>query len=350
MFKPNLQESSGPQYPKLRVRSSWDFENRTLEPNLLSFDGLESVRSFDASQYSDGHSFSSDENYFQLPDLEKNLLVRNASSGLSVVSHDSVRNDSDQKTDQEQPDDNLGNRCKEVRCIESEDLITDTSTHSNSAGLSPNIDTASNASSPGENMAVSGLTEVDNIDKENVDLGSSGSMENKELNRFHQGFVPPATEKKCPWLAENSASSSRTLKLTRSRSCKASLMKDSSSDWFDQEEIIQNNPPTGIEKDHIVRPEGFQRKTYTLNSNANARLSWAGYGNSERSAAIDVQNVKSSTDKESDFDSDLSPVRRENKDFESSNLLANHQVYFYCSPPFLYLFLCVFLIGLILEC
>ncbi|MCI19357.1 kinesin-like protein NACK1-like, partial [Trifolium medium] len=146
-------------------------------------------------------------------------------------------------------------------------------------------------SSPGENTAVSGLTEVDNIDKKNQDSCSLGLKENKELNLLHQGFVIPSIEKIKPWLVEKKPTSSRILKLTRSRSCKASLMKDSSSDWFDMEEIIQNTPPIGIQKDHIGRPNDFERKTCTLNYNPNAeRLSWAGFGNCERCSAVDMQN------------------------------------------------------------
>ena len=321
-------DSFGPQYPKLRVRSSTDFDNQIMEePNLLSFDGLESVRSFDASQYSDGHSASSEENYFQLPDLEKSLPIRNSSQVQSVVSHADVTNDSDQQIVHDQPHETLGNNCKEVTCTESEDPIIDTSTHSNPAGLSPNKYMNSNESSPRENIDVSGLIEVDNIEKENQDLCSSGLKENKELNSLHQGFDLPYSKNISPWLVEKSAYSSRILKLTRSRSCKASLLKDSSSDWFDQEEMILNTPSIGIQKDSNVRPEGFERRTYTLNYNANGeRLSWAGYGNCERCSTADIYNVKSSFEMEMDDNSDLSPVRKEKKERGSSNLPPKFQV------------------------
>ncbi|TKY55877.1 Kinesin protein NACK1 [Spatholobus suberectus] len=315
-------DSLGHPYPKLRVRSSWDFENRTaVRPNLLSIDCMESVRSFDTSQYSDGHSFSSDENYFQLPDLEKNLLVRISSPGLSIVSLDAAKSDLDKRKVEEQHEDNLGDRCKEVRCIASEELVKNTHTHSNPADLSSNLYTDSNASSPGgANTAVSGLTEVDSRDKENLDLCSSGLKDNKEINHLQVRFVLPSPEKISPWLAQNSASSSGTLKLTRSRSCKASLMRHSSSDWFDQEEMIQNTPPIGIEKDFTGIPEGLHKKTCTLNYNANAeRLSWAGYENSLGYAAVDVQNMKSTPSNESYNEKSSAPGRKEKNDLGSSN-------------------------------
>lgn len=344
MFIPNLQENLDPQYPKLRVRSSWDFENQTEEPNLSNFDCLESIRSFDASQYSDGHSFSSDDNYFQLPDLEKNLPIRISSAGLSVASLDAVRNDLDRKNIEEQHDENFGDSCMEVSCIESEDLMTNTHTPSKAADLSPNLYTDSNGSSPGANTAVSGLTEVDNRDKENLDLCSPALTENKVLNRFHQEFVLPSPEKISSLLAEYGASSSRSLKLIRSRSCKASLLRDSSSDWFDQDNIIQNTPPLGIENNFTGRLQDFQRKTYTLNYNdaKGERLSWTGCGNFVGSAAFNAQNVRTSTDKVSDDNGVLAPEREANKDLGSSNLPANHEVC-YCSSSFLCCFLMVLL-------
>ncbi|KAG4401715.1 hypothetical protein GLYMA_02G050400v4 [Glycine max] len=306
-------DSSGHQYPKLRVRGSFDFENQTAErQNLSSFDCVESVRSFDASQYSDGHSLSSDENYFQLPDLEKNLPVRISSPALSIVSHDAAKNDLDQKS----VEDNLGDRCREIRCIESDDLNSNTHTFST-------------ASSP----AVSGLTDVDNTDKENLDLCSSVLKNNKEVADLvlpslflQEHFVLPSSEKISPGLTQSSASSSKTTKLTRSRSCKASLMRYPSSDWFDQEEMIQNAPPIGSEKDFTRRPEGLQRKTCTHHSNANAkRLSWAGYANS-LGRASDVQNMKSSIDNGSYKDNSLPQGRNGKNDLESSNLQGNPEV------------------------
>ncbi|CAI8609055.1 unnamed protein product [Vicia faba] len=345
-------ESLGPLYPKLRVRCSMDFDNQIEEPNILGFDTLETVRSFDASQYSDGHSVSSEENYFQLPDLEKNLPIRISSQAMSVVSHDDETNDLDQKIVQEQPNDELEDSCMKVRCIVSEDPITNTDTLSNPASLSPNRDTDSNASSLGENMVVSGLTEVDNIDKENQDMCSSpgettavsgltevvnidkenqdscsfGLKERKELNRFHQRSFLPSYEKISPWMVGTSVSSSRILKLTRSRSCEASLMKDSSSDWFDLEEIIQKTPPIGTYKDQIRRPEGYDRRTYTINYNPNAeRLSWSGFGHCVRCSTVDMQNQKPSFDMEID-DGDLSPVRREKKERGRSKPPPYHKV------------------------
>lgn len=278
-----------PQYPKLRVRKSWDLENQREEPNVLSLDCEESVRSFDASQYSDGHSFSSDENLFQLPDLEKNLMVRSSSPGMSVTSIDAAHSDLDQKNVEDQHEEDY---CKEVRCIELEDPITNTHTPSKPEDLRSNNYTDSNASSPHAKTAMSRLIVVDNGDKNNLDLCSSGLKEDKRLNHLRPDFVLPSTK-----------NSSRTLKLSRSRSCKASLMRDLPFDWFEDDEVIQNTPPIGNEKEFVGRPEGFLRKVHTLNYKANGeRPSQNGHGNPMESSVVDddVQNVKSSMDKESE--------------------------------------------------
>ncbi|XP_014509314.1 kinesin-like protein KIN-7H [Vigna radiata var. radiata] len=316
-------DSLGHQYPKLRVRNSFDFENRTVElPNSLSFDCIESIRSFDASQYSDGHSISSDENYFQLPDLEKSLPVRISSPALSVESFDDARNDLDQKSVEEQHEDNLEERCREVRRNGSEDIITNTHKHSNSADISKILYTESVASSP----TVSGLTEVDNRDKENPDLWSAGLKDNKEINSLEERFVLPSPQKISRSLTQSGASSSKTVKLTRSRSCKATLMRDTSSDWFDQEEMIQNTTPIGIEKDFTGTPEGPQKKTSTLNYNAKAeRLSSDAHENSLEST-VDIQNTKTYIDNGSCDDNSLPPGEKEKDDLESSNLQANPEV------------------------
>lgn len=307
-------ESLDPQYPNLHVRNSWNFENQREEPNVLSLDGEESVRSFDASQYSDGHSFSSDENLFQLPDLEKNLLVRSSSPGLP--------NDLDQKNVEDQHEED---NCKEVRCIELEDLVTNTRTHSNQADSRSSTCTDSNASSPSANTAISGLIVVGNREKEKLDSCPSVLKEDRRLNHLHQDFVLPSPKEISVCMTGNSTSSSRNLKLSlsRSRSCKASFMRKLSSDWFDDEDVIQSTPPIGNERNFAGRPESVLKKICALNYNANAgRHSCNGLGNSvENSAVDDVQHVKSY-----EGNRPLAPKGKETENLENINLLADHKI------------------------
>lgn len=307
------------------------------EPNVSSLDGEESVGSFHASQYSDRHSFSPDENLFQLPDLENTLPVESSSPGLSLTSTDAVSNDLNQKNFDNHYEEDY---CKEVRCIESEDLITNTQAHSNPADTSSNACTSYNTSSLGANTPFSGLTIVDNGDKKNMDLCSSGLKVDKRLDHLREDFELPSTEKISPWLTRYNSFSYRNLKLNRSRSCKASLMKNSSFDWSDVEEIIQNTPLTGDEKDFAGRPEGLQRKVSRLNYSANEEIkSWNSSRNSvERSSVDDTQNVESSTNKETKSSGSSAPKGKE-KENRSLSLLDDHEVFFYCTSSFLCFFL-----------
>lgn len=290
---------------------------------------MESVRSFDASQYSDGHSISSDENLFQLPDFEKNFPRRNLPPRPLVTEVDVVESDLSQNHIEEEDDENLEDHWKEISCIESEDLSTNKVTNSTMTHLTPNPYTNSNASSPGRNIDTSGLTIVNK--RENFDMGSCGLKGDKELKNFYQDFVVSSLGKISPWLSENSASSSRCLKLSKSRSCKASLMMNSSSYWFDQDETLENTPPIGIVRELTGRPVSFQGKVCTLNYDANAeKQSRNEFGNSEDTASIDeVRNVETSIDKETDANGTSSPERKSKEDLGSVKQLADHKVIFF---------------------
>ncbi|OIV94830.1 hypothetical protein TanjilG_22027 [Lupinus angustifolius] len=174
---PHIRESMDLHYPKLSARKTWDFENQSENLNVLS-DGEDSIGSFHASQHSDGDSFSSDENLFQLPDLEKNLSTRSASMGLSIANMDALSNDLDQKNVDDQHEEE--EHCKEVKCNESKGLITKSHTHSNQTDLSPKDRwTDSNTPPPAATTAYSGLTVVDNGVKKDLNLSYSELKEDK---------------------------------------------------------------------------------------------------------------------------------------------------------------------------
>ncbi|KAK1572468.1 hypothetical protein Q3G72_033007 [Acer saccharum] len=69
-------------------------------------------------------------------------------------------------------------------------------------------------------------------------------------------------------------SSTRSLSLTRSRSCRANIMAGSSSPCFDKIEQTDCTPPNGLETNFPGRPEGFRRKFSLFNNGTkNASLS-----------------------------------------------------------------------------
>lgn len=301
-------------YPKLRVRTSWDFENQISETAILAVPHSLDVglRSFDASQYSDGHSSSTDDNLFQLPHFEENFVETNSSPRLSVTVPTFVGTHQYQEETEEQTDEKSEDLCKEVRCIEMEEPSTnqyeDSSpkryVNSNMLDSSLNRYVNSNMSSPAANTATSGVTVVDNGGSTNQELGSHSPplKEDKVLNSFVPDFVVPSPEKASPWLMEKDTPSSNCLRLTRSRSCKARLMT-SYMPWFEKVEKHENTPPIWFEKDFTGRPEGLQMKLSTLSYGALIdKLSRSNSQTSMGSAAVDelkVQDAKSSSDQNS---------------------------------------------------
>ncbi|CAL5376272.1 unnamed protein product [Camellia sinensis] len=86
---------------------------------------------------------------------------------------------------------------------------------------------------------------------------------------------------------------SQSLKLTKSRSCKASLMTSPYSPWFEKVEHNDNEhtPPNGFKNEFTGRPEDIRRRFYELNYGANIeRLSRKGSQSAIGSvAAIDLE-------------------------------------------------------------
>uniref|UniRef100_A0A2N9I3L9 Kinesin-like protein n=1 Tax=Fagus sylvatica TaxID=28930 RepID=A0A2N9I3L9_FAGSY len=328
-------------YPKLRVRTSWDFENQISETAILAVPHSLDVglRSFDASQYSDGHSSSTDDNLFQLPHFEENFVQTNSSPRLSVTVPTFVGTHQYQEETEEQTDEKSEDLCKEVRCIEMEEPSTnqyeDSSpkryVNSNMLDSSLNRYVNSNMSSPAANTATSGVTVVDNGGSANQELGSHSPLlkEDKVLNSFVPDFVVPSPEKASPWLMEKDTPSSNCLRLTRSRSCKARLMT-SYMPWFEKVEKHENTPPIWFEKDFTGRPEGLQMKLSTLNYGAIIdKLSRSNSQTSMGSAAVDelkVQDAKSSSDQNSVSRSTSIAGMSEMVDRQSENQHHDHAV------------------------
>lgn len=144
---------------------------------------------------------------------------------------------------------------------------------------------------------------VENGDKATQELGSPLLKGEKELSSFIPNFVVPSPEKPFPWPMEKDMSTFRCLRLTRSRSCKETLMTSMSSPWFEKVEKHESTPPIGFEKEFTGRPEGLQMKLSTLKYDAiGDRLSRSSSQTSAGSAAVNelkVQDAKSPIDENS---------------------------------------------------
>ena len=258
------------QYPKLKVRRSWGSENPSSETCTLAGDQKPAagLRTFaladyktpdcpgtcDTSQYSDRNSVDdSDEHYPPIPESEDDFLHNGISALVSVSSPNHVVTDRSSQWGkiEEQSNANSEDLCKEVRCIEIEHLIMKQGIESNA--LSPEKDTDTLA-----------LEVVENGDGANHEFASL-PLEDKELNYNECTVVIPSPQVYSPWLGDKEYSSCRSLKLTRSSSCKASFMSSLSSPWFEIEEKEKFTPCHVFEKGYMGRPEGFQNKIASLN-------------------------------------------------------------------------------------
>ncbi|PSS00497.1 Kinesin-like protein [Actinidia chinensis var. chinensis] len=122
--------------------------------------------------------------------------------------------------------------------------------------------------------------------------------EDKEFSYVPLFVAPPEKQSTCPLTKR--MHSSPSLKLTKSRSCKASLTISPSSQWFEKIENNENTPPNGFEKDFPGRPEGIRRKLNELHHGADVgRLLRKDSQSSLGSAAaieLEAENKKTLTD------------------------------------------------------
>lgn len=266
--RPSVSVGLDQYYPKLRVRSSWDFENQT--PHTRIFSGSQCVnsctRSPDTYQNSDAQSSKSEENFFQLPDFDENSLPTNSSSprlSVRIPNYDEI--DLNQEESREHSDGNLDDLCMEVRCIEVEETSTNRHVESNISESSPKRFINSNVSSPHAKSAILGLIMVEKGVSTNEESGSPPLKKTEDQNNFQSVFQIQSPERPSQWLLEKDFSGSTCFKLTRSRSCKARLTTSLHSNWFEREEKDESTPPLTFDRSFMGRPEGFQKKVPALN-------------------------------------------------------------------------------------
>lgn len=187
--------------------------------------------------------------------------------------------------------------CKEVQCIEMEE-----------SSRLKNFE--SHALSNGENEGTLALTyeHGDVTGQEMISTPVNGDREEREIqNGFTFGVLeqrlnnvqktieslvspfPDAGEPSPISLAED-MSSSRSLSLSRSRSCRAKLMAGSSSPNLEKGEQIESTPPNGFEKNFPGRPEGFQRKLFSYGANTSS------LSRNDSLSSLESASIKTSAD------------------------------------------------------
>ncbi|KAH9711100.1 kinesin-like protein KIN-7G [Citrus sinensis] len=259
------------QYPRLRVRSSWDFENLNIETqNMIPHCIDISVRSSDTSPCSDGHS-SSDENFFPLPSLEENILKTKCNEQDEVSVPSFVGTDLHQEEIEEQNDENA-DVYKNVGCVQMGKGTTGY-TDLKKSEPSLNKDRDLNMTSVDINPATSGVAETEDEDEQCGESRSTTLKEQNELNNIILDSVTPSTVEPSPWRPEKYTPTPSILNLTRSRSCKACLMTSYSPDWFENDEKVVSTPPIVFEKDFTGRPRGLEIKVSALKYAADTEIS-----------------------------------------------------------------------------
>lgn len=207
------------------------------------------VRTIDSYQYSYGHSeSSSDDHCIPLPDFEETFMQNDTSPRLLVPTSKFIRSNSAQSWDEieEQTNGTSDDLCKEVRCIEIEESRT-------------NHNSESSRSSPEDNTEISELLMHGHEDKTGQEFVSMPVKEDREV-RYMAPLIVPSPEKSSPWALAKYTCSSQSLKLTKSRSCNASLLTSPSTPRFDEVGNYENTPPNGLEKEFTGRPENIRRK------------------------------------------------------------------------------------------
>ncbi|XP_028068605.1 kinesin-like protein KIN-7F [Camellia sinensis] len=267
-------------YPHLRVQKSPDSGNATSKASPSSYPhSLDvGVRAFDRSLCSYGRVSSFVDHYIQIPNFEENFQQNDASPHLLVTTANFIRSNSANSWDEikEQTNGTLEDLCKDVRCIET---------------VSTDQNSESYRSSPEENTRISELMmdengdKMDQEDRTDQEFVSQPNEEDRGLS-YIPHFVAPSHEITSPWPLRKYICSSQSLQLTRSSSCKESLMTRPYSPLFENVENNENTPPNGFERVFTRRPEGIRSKLSELNRGADVeRLLRKGSESSVGSAA-----------------------------------------------------------------
>lgn len=191
------------------------------------------VRTFNRSPYSYEQSeSSSDDHYIQLPEFELNFRKHNQIPvATSIVNQSGSIHSWDEI--EEHPIEISEDLCKDVRCIET---------------------VGSNKSPPHEKISQNGK-EID------YSFLSNPVKEERGIS-----YISPITEssleKPSPWPIDPYSSSSESIKLTKSKSCKGGFTMTPCSLLVDK--VDENTPPSCFEKDFIGRPQLVQTKPCEL--------------------------------------------------------------------------------------
>ncbi|KAM1105976.1 hypothetical protein ACFX13_002933 [Malus domestica] len=200
--------------------------------------------------------------------------------------------------------------CKEVRCIEMEESSTDNNSGSLALSTVESEVTSGDTSVAGQEM----ISTPVNADREGSQMLSGftyGTLEQRlrDVQMTIDSLGNPYPEKQ-----------SRSLKLTRSWSCRENLIAGSSSP-----DKSERTPPNWFEKSFPGRPEGFSgRKVPLLHYDSNARLS-RNDSQSSLGSAVDELGGQTADEDITSVRTFVTGLKKMAKNLENDRQLVNSQ-------------------------
>ncbi|KAK6150573.1 hypothetical protein DH2020_015505 [Rehmannia glutinosa] len=298
-------------YPHLRVQKSPDNETRRQETSILADPHSLDV---DTRTCSDGHSRTSSEDHIvKVPYFDENFSHNNTSPRILTSNSSERYSYHGWEEIEKQSSGTSEDLCREVRCIEAEESSEKGAKESN------HLCSEENSAMPEVEVYVNGnvrnlespLTPLKNDSEMKDDIvshvvSSNGDQEKelllhplckkeREFSSTHFLDVPSLENLSSTRESVKDSSVARSLKFSKSRSCKASIA-DSGSPWFKTIDFSENASSFGSERESV----GFERKLSPLSFNPDMQsLSRKDSQSSPRNALdieIDSPNVKFATD------------------------------------------------------
>ncbi|XP_057975848.1 kinesin-like protein KIN-7F [Malania oleifera] len=267
-------ESNQPLDPQ--VQNAWRDEYSASESSdATDFSRLDGdMRTFNISQCPQRlPHLNSNRDYVQFPEnSEANFLFDGTSPRLLLTTPRFLNSDPYQCWEEipQRMDEDSEDLCKEVRCIEPEEQSTNKNIETDP--LSPGTEEKGGNLAPmltGDESALSALKgdeEMNHMHSDHIYDALKQKIQDMQRTIDHLVSVYPADQSPCS--TEADLSSCQSMKLTRSRSCRAVFDSSPSSPWFYRAEQGEKTPPDGFEKDFPGRPELFQLRPTGLKHSA----------------------------------------------------------------------------------
>ncbi|XP_059647595.1 kinesin-like protein KIN-7F [Cornus florida] len=266
------QQDGISHHPKWHVGDKWEDECSESESSGVADPHCLDTSAKKINSTNIDYRSNPEEPYLKLSGNDEDKSLSNCASkplsygGKSVRSWPCHRRKEFSMETREDPED----ICKEVRCIEIDEYSKDKISDSLAIPARENRILTLTLSRMG-NLADEEMVSTSPRESRIQNDLTYGVMEQKiqDEEKTIDSLVSLYPDEPSPWALAADMSSSRSLKLTRSRSCRASLMTGSSSPCFDMTGQSQNTPPNGFERSFPGRPEGFERMLPPYNYGTN---------------------------------------------------------------------------------